>query len=229
MVEWRLNRPYLQETVPHPNFYLVFENQKSVVGAVSTSKFSRVLQGRSGVFGIKFKPGGFRPFLKAPAASLLNQIVPAARIFGQDIRSLDQILISASWKEDRMIEATNTFLRARLPRHNSTIELADRIVKRIQQASEIKTVADLAKATGIDKRKLQRVFKEYVGVSPKWVIRRFRLHEIVDVLNSGRQPDWCQVALDLGYFDQAHLINDFKSIVGSSPDQYRRSSSSGAG
>jgi AraC-like DNA-binding protein len=223
MVEWRLKRARLQETLPHPNFYLVFENRKSVVGAINTSKFSRVLEGWSGVFGVKFKPGGIRPFLPAPAASFLNQIIPAARIFGKDVIALDETLIAESWKEDRMIEATNAFFRARLPRPHPAVELTDRIVRRIRQEGEIKTVADLAKRTGIEKRKLQRIFHDYVGVSPKWVIRRFRLHELVEVLNSGKQPDWCQLALDLGYFDQAHLINDFKAIVGAPPAQYRRS------
>jgi transcriptional regulator GlxA family with amidase domain len=102
--------------------------------------------------------------------------------------------------------------------------LASSIVARILKDREIKTVADLAKATNIEKRKLQRMFSEYVGVSPKWVIRRFRLHELVEALNSGNHPDWAQLAVELGYFDQAHLINDFKSIVGFPPDQYRRAS-----
>jgi len=56
---------------------------------------------------------------------------------------------------------------------------------------------------------------------PKWTIRRYRLHEIVAVLNSGGKLD-CQVALDLGYFGQAHLIREFGSIVGESPARYER-------
>lgn len=226
LVEWRLERPFLQETLPHPNFYLVFENRKSAVAGVSTSKFSRRLQGSSGVFGVKFKPGGIRPFLRAPAALLLNRIVPAKQVFGKDVLALDKTLISAAWQEDRMIEASNAFFRARLPRANATVELAARVVKQVLEDGEIKTVSDLAKATGIEQRRLQRIFNEYVGVPPKWVIRRFRLHELVDALHSGKEPDWAQLALDLGYFDQAHLINDFKSIVGYSPAQYHKSSSS---
>ncbi|MGC2278440.1 MAG: helix-turn-helix domain-containing protein, partial [Candidatus Acidiferrales bacterium] len=61
-----------------------------------------------------------------------------------------------------------------------------------------------------------------VGVSPKWVIRRYRLHEAIEKFNSCSRPDWAQLALELGYFDQAHLINDFRSIVGYSPSQYQK-------
>ena len=63
---------------------------------------------------------------------------------------------------------------------------------------------------------------EYVGVSPKWVIRRYRLHELIERFNSGEKLDWAQLALVLGYFDQAHLINDFTTIIGYSPTQYRK-------
>ncbi len=59
------------------------------------------------------------------------------------------------------------------------------------------------------------------GASPKWVIRRYRLHELVERLKAGEALNGAQMALDLGYSDQAHLINDFRSIVGYSPSRYR--------
>ena len=72
------------------------------------------------------------------------------------------------------------------------------------------------------KRSLQRLFSEYVGVSPKWVIRRYRLHELIERSHTGEEPDWPQLALELGYFDQAHLINDFRTITGYSPTEYQK-------
>jgi AraC-like DNA-binding protein len=119
-----------------------------------------------------------------------------------------------------MIAAAGEFMRRRLPEHDPDAELAGGLVEQIREDSGIKTVADLQERTGRSKRSLQRVFREYVGANPKWVIQRFRLHELVERLNSGNRPDWCQVALELGYFDQAHLINTFKSIVGYPPAQY---------
>jgi AraC-like DNA-binding protein len=100
--------------------------------------------------------------------------------------------------------------------------MAGHLVERILREPEIKTVDDLANRAGMGKRRLQRIFNEYVGASPKWVIRRYRLHDLVEKANSGSQLDWSQVALELGYFDQAHLINDFKSIVGCSPAEYQK-------
>lgn len=221
MVSWDLSRPFLQETLPHPNIYFIFENAKCVVAGISTEKFSRVLKGKSGVFGVKFRAGSFRPFLKAAVSSLLDQVVPGRRIFGEDTRALQNALQPLAWEAERMVEVANAFFRAHLPRPDPKTELANQIVGLILRDREIKTVDDLVERTGMSKRKLQRLFKEYVGINSKWVIRRYRLHELIEVLSCGEDPDWAQIAIELGYFDQAHLINDFKSIVGYPPAQYR--------
>ena len=73
-------------------------------------------------------------------------------------------------------------------------------------------------------RALQRLFREYVGVSPKWVINRYRLHEALEQIAAGGAIDWSALALDLGYFDQAHFIRDFRRLVGVSPGAYARGS-----
>ena len=69
---------------------------------------------------------------------------------------------------------------------------------------------------------MQRLFKAYVGASPKWVIRRYRLHELLERFHSGEALDGAQLALDLGYADQAHLINDFRKLAGVTPTGYLR-------
>jgi AraC-like DNA-binding protein len=222
IITWDLrgHAPQLAETLPHPNIQVVFEKDSSVVSGIQTRKFSRLLEGRSQVFGIKFKPGGFRPFLKSSVSSLADSTVPANRIFGKAVDALTTILAS-SRKESEKVSAVNAFFRARTPEPDDTIRLAGQLVARILAEPNIKTVNDLATRTGFSKRSLQRLFNDYVGVSPKWVIRRYRLHELMEKFDSRAQPTWAQLALDLGYFDQAHLINDFKSIVGYTPAQYQ--------
>jgi AraC-like DNA-binding protein len=229
MVSWDLRGlpPHRAETLPHPNVHAVFEAAASVVAGVHSAKFTRLLEGRSHVFGVKFTPGGFRPFLKAPVSSLTDRSVPIRDIFGSEADALEAVLVSSdaasSDDEDAMVEAANTFFRPRVPAPDDTIALAGRIVNRILSEPGIRTVDDLAARTGLGKRSLQRLFHEYVGIPPKWVIRRYRLHELVERFHSGEEPDYAQLALELGYFDQAHLINDFRSIVGYSPAQYRSS------
>ena len=83
-------------------------------------------------------------------------------------------------------------------------------------------VEELAAVAGMGVRSLQQLFSEYVGVSPKWTIRRFRLHEAADRLAGGDEPDLAALAQRLGYFDQAHFTSDFRKLVGQTPAQYRQ-------
>ncbi len=75
------------------------------------------------------------------------------------------------------------------------------------------------------KRTLERLFSRYVGISPSWVIRRYRLYEAADRLDRSEIVDWPRLAADLGYYDQAHFIKDFKKMIGVSPGEYVRRAS----
>ena len=93
-------------------------------------------------------------------------------------------------------------------------------VARITADPGLRRVGQLAGACGIPERRLQRLFADYVGVSPKWVMRRARLHEAALRAESGAGVDWAALAADLGYADQAHLTRDFTATLGVPPAQY---------
>ncbi len=224
MIHWDMRgcKPHLAENLPHPNVHLIFENgKKGVVSGVQTRKFSRVLDDKSWVFGVKFRAGGFRPFFGKPVSELADKTVPARRVFGNAIKEFEAIVLSSCSDEEK-IAAANQFFLAQMPKPDKTIALASELVDLILRDIEVKTVDDLVERSGIGKRTLQRIFREYVGASPKWVVCRYRLHEVVEKLNSRQKLDWAQLALDLGYFDQAHLINDFKALVGCTPVQFAK-------
>ena len=223
MIRWDLRGcpPYVAENLPHPNVHLIFENQNAVVAGVQTHKFSRVIDGQSQVFGVKFRAGGFRPFYKFAVSTLADRLIPGSRVFGKDLKALENVAFS-SCGEDEKVGAADAFFHARMPKADPAVALSGKLVDLILKETAIKTVSDLARRADMSQRSLQRLFSEYVGASPKWVIRRYRLHELLEKFGSGGKMDWPQVALDLGYFDQAHLINDFKSIVGYSPTEYQK-------
>jgi AraC-like DNA-binding protein len=224
---WRVNwdlrggPPHLQETLPHPNIYLVFDNGRLQLGGVSTTKFTRTLSGEGFALGVKFRPGGFRPFLKASGSSVTDLIVAPSRVFGSDADNLEKDL-AFNREEEKMFNTMDTFLLRRVPPLDENIELVDSLVRQILQQPEIKTVDDLVDRTGIGKRSLQRLFREYVGVPPKWVIQRYRLHELISRLEGGEPLNWPDLALELGYYDQAHLIHDFRAITGYPPAGYQQ-------
>ncbi|MEU8607537.1 helix-turn-helix domain-containing protein [Actinoplanes sp. NPDC048791] len=112
------------------------------------------------------------------------------------------------------------FLRARLPAPDPLAEQAAAIVALVQAEPQLTRVDALAARAGIGVRRLQRLFAEYVGLGPKWVIRRYRLHEVGERLASGVDIDWVRLAVELGYADQAHFVRDFTAMVGEPPTRY---------
>ena len=81
-------------------------------------------------------------------------------------------------------------------------------------------VEHLAAMHHVAPRTLQRLFRRYVGVGPKWVLKRLRIHEAAEQLTAASPPRWTELALDLGYYDHAHFIRDFRLVVGRSPAEY---------
>jgi AraC-like DNA-binding protein len=229
IVSWDLcgQEPYVQETLPYPCIHLVFEKGKTRIFGVITGKFSRLLKDQGRAFGVKFRPGAFYPFLKSPVSGFTNDTLSLEDVFDIDSTALEQAILSQA-DEAAMIEIVEHFLRPRLPHHDQQIELINQIVERIIANRAIIKVDDLVSRFNFSKRTLQRIFSQYVGVGPKWVIKRYRLHEAAEQLAAGEVVDWPRLALDLGYFDQAHFIKDFKTIVGRTPAEYAKHLGSGA-
>jgi AraC-like DNA-binding protein len=224
-VAWDLegHGPALRETLPHPVVHLVIGENVSRVAGIAEGRFTRVLTGAGRVFGVKFRPGGFQPFARGSVSRLKGREVPIAEVFGPEGERLVLSVLAAGDDTPRRIALAEAFLRERLPAPDPNVVLAGRIVDHVERDRAICRVEDLAGWSGLSTRALQRLFSRYVGVGPKWVIRRYRLHEALELLATGEPVDWAAVGASLGYFDQAHFINDFKALVGRTPAEYARS------
>src|SRR5476651_466105 len=116
-VRWDLRGlpPQRQATLPHPNVHLVVERGDARVYGVHTDRFERCLEGLDFAFGIKFKAGGFQPFLRAPVATLANRAMSAQTIFGNEGRTLAQRIAPDAANADMaaMCAMADDFLLAR--------------------------------------------------------------------------------------------------------------------
>jgi AraC-like DNA-binding protein len=215
IITWDLrgHPPQVQETLPHPSVHIALERGRSAIYGVVKGRFTRMIEGKGRVFGIKFRPGGFYPFIRSPVSRLTNRIAPL------DDPSLEDRVL-AKRGERTMIAVAEDYLRRRRPERDPVAERIGALVEEIATDRTITNVDVLAKRSAIGVRSLQRLFSRYIGVSPKWVINRHRLHEAVSQLNTGQTVDWTRLALDLGYFDHAHFINDFKAMIGRTPGEY---------
>jgi len=223
IVSWDLRgqEPYVQETLSYPCVNLVIEEDQSRVYGVETGKFARLLENKGRVFGVKFKPGGFYPFVQSPVSQFTNASISFRDVFGIDSKALEEALLSRE-DEGEMITLAENFLRERLPGQDKHVRFINEIVDCIIAHREITKVDDVVSQLNLNKRMVQRLFRQYVGVSPKWVIKRYRLHEVAERLAEGEVVDWPGMVVELGYSDQAHFIKDFKTIVGSTPAEYAK-------
>ncbi|MFB9905740.1 AraC family transcriptional regulator [Allokutzneria oryzae] len=208
VVSWEYDEPYQQLVVPYPNVHLTFQNGGATVHGVSSGHQVKVLEGRAGVFGVAFRPGCFRPFLGASVSTITDRSINASEVF------------PGTLPEELSVERVEEFLRARLPAPDPRAELAADVVAKIIANPEVTRVDALARDLGTSARGLQRLFAEHVGIGPKWVIRRYRLHEVTERLARGARIDLAALAADLGYSDQAHFVRDFRAMFGEPPTHY---------
>lgn len=220
IVRWDLEGapPYEQEVLSHPNLHLVFEEPQATVYGVDRGLFVRRLAGRGKVLGVKFTVGGFRPFLGRPVAELVDRTVPAAQLFGPEVDALSAEILALAGDAE-MTARAERWLLARRPEPDPGAAHAAEIVEAITEDRSLLRVDQVARRFGLSVRALQRLFTEYVGAPPKWVLRRARLHEAAE--RAARScVDWPALAADLGYADQSHLVRDFTATVGVPPTVY---------
>ena len=220
-VRWALadGDSYLSETLPFPCVNLVFEADGARVNGIYTRRFARTLRGAGRVFGVRFRPGAFAPFFARPIHELTDRVLPFARVFGAEARALESALWALADDAARA-RAFEAFLAPRLPAPDPERERVATIVDLAFAQPDLTRVAALARAAGLPPRGLQRLFRRYLGVSPKWVLCRARIQEAAQRVAAGDRVDWAALAADLGYFDQAHFASDFKAQLGKTPRQY---------
>jgi len=223
IVSWDLTgeEPYLQHVVPNPCVNLVVERDRTGIFGPAKRISRHLLMGKGCVFGVKFRPGGFYPFIKRPLSRLAGRALDIADVFGVEPRSVERAILSLG-DESAMVALAENIIRSRLPERDGTVALINAIIDRVAEDRTIVKVEDICRCFGINIRKLQRMFGQYVGVNPKWVIRLYRIHDAVDAMDDGRPVDLTQLSMELGYYDQPHFIKDFKAIVGKTPEEYVR-------
>jgi AraC-like DNA-binding protein len=221
IVRWNVAEPQITETLPHPSVHMVLERGRSAVVGVMRRKFSRILEGKGRVVATKFRPGAFSGFVDRPVASFTDRRWSVPSVFGGAAARLEDDALAHD-DDLAAIEVVESFLRSLRPVATEAMDLAGRITARIAGDREITRVDQIVNQFGITTRQLQRLFRDCVGVTPKWVIQRYRLIESVVRLAGGPPADLAGLALDLGFADQAHFTRDFKKLVGRSPATYAR-------
>ncbi len=233
LVRWSLAEPYEQHVLALPAAHFVFERNdvtrrcESRFAGPGRSRFTRVLEGKGHILGIAFHPGTAFPWVNCPLAPLADRLVELHTVWPHEVRGAERAILSRRCDADAVDRAAN-YLRRWLPPLDEPSKLSRQLVNRIATDRALCRVEQLVTQCGLSERALQRLFHRYVGVTPKAVIRRFRLVEAAETLVKRARLNLTDLAQSLGYFDQSHFIRDFRSTVGRAPSEYRRRAFRGA-
>jgi AraC-like DNA-binding protein len=224
VVEWNMGQraPEIQRVLPYPNAHLVFDRGQSAIHGVVRGAFERSVEGAGRVLGARFKPGGLRPFIDQPLSRLADRTMALDSVLKTATADAERHVLSRD-SDSAMAAAADAMLCAVLPPGDPRALLAERAVNAAAATGGPTSVGALCGQLGMEERSLQRLFSDYVGVSPKWVIQRFRLQEASWHLARPGPADLAALADRLGFFDQAHFTRDFTKLVGSSPLEYWKS------
>lgn len=166
------------------------------------------------LLGIRFHPGGTLPFLRVPLHEITDQVVE----LGGLSRELERELLSAASEAESLpdkAQAVEKFLTHRLTDQRQDFRLID-LAARIVASAGMMPVDQLAHEAGISSRQLERRFLREVGVGPKLLGRIIRFQQVFRAVEQCSSA-WAAVALECGYYDQAHLIRDFNQFAQQTP------------
>ena len=221
---------YISSTLPHPACNLSVErgHQRDEVGAdpvvvtgVVTKRFDVTIRDAGWVYAAKFRPGGLAALTGVHARTLRDATVPASEVLDAAITdALRELGPSASADEGKHHFNAVLSRLATTPTDDYLL-LLDVIAAMLDDRSLLK-VAQVEEKCGVGTRTLQRLFERYVGVSPKWVLSRYRIHDVVTDLDAGYGGSLADLAAKYGWFDQAHFTREFTDLVGVPPGAYQR-------
>lgn len=170
------------------------------------------------VMGVHFRPGGAFPFFAPPGGELHNLHVSLGDLWGAAAGEVRERLLAAQTPEARF-RLLGDLLLARavrpLARHPA-VAYALREFGR----PPARTVSEVTAKIGLSSRRFIELFSAEVGLTPKLYCRVRRFQEVVRLVHPEPRVDWARVALECGYFDQAHFIHDFQAFSGLTPSAY---------
>ncbi|OBJ08984.1 AraC family transcriptional regulator [Mycobacterium sp. 1165196.3] len=184
----------------------------TLVHGVVQRIFAIELSGRGAVVGARFRPGGFTARFRRDASALTGRVV-----------CVDDDLFDSPALFDDDIDGTTAQLDAMIGTRTDpdpTYTSLNALLDRIRDDDAIQRVQHVMACSPWSVRTTQRVFRHYVGVPVKWVLCRYRLQQAALAIETDRSVDLADLAVRLGWYDQAHFTNDFRSMLGCSPGEY---------
>ncbi|MGW4929686.1 helix-turn-helix domain-containing protein [Agromyces sp. NPDC004153] len=195
-----------------------------VITGVQRGAWRRRITGSGSVFAIRLRPAGLGVVSDLEVRELADATTPVTRALDARVHRLLTTIEPATDATARAL-AADAAIGALLQGRplDAEQELANAVLVELVARVRRRTGTTLAARFGVSDRAVQRALARTIGHGPKWVARRVRLQEVARVLSTDAAVELADLAVRLGYADQAHLGNDFRSVVGLTPGAYQRS------
>jgi AraC-like DNA-binding protein len=186
----------------------------AIVGTMTTAHAFHI-PARQFTFGVRFRPAMGARFLRVAAREVVDASIPLADTWSGPTarRLLEQLGESRSPRE------SIARLEAALGEPPPVDSFEKAIAWLVENHGRVR-LDDLARSAGIGPRQFRRICLERTGLTPKRLARILRFRHALSHAGPARTRDWADVALECGYYDQAHLINDFREFTGTPPGEF---------
>ncbi len=174
--------------------------------------------GRVGVLGAYFKPSAIFQLFGEPAWKFTDRSTDLNLVIGEDAHKITAQLINAADNE-RRIRLIERFLLNRLSVVDKSLGLLNNAILKKDAFSWL-TIDELAGQLGMSKRQLQRKFKTEIGVSPQTYKKVIRFNQVMRDMGHELPKEWQELTFESGYYDQAHMIREFKRFTGKPPQVF---------
>ncbi len=191
-----------------------------LVGPHTRRREDLIWTGHLKIFTVRFRAVGFQALFGVAASALTNYAGDAEMVLGPSVRELESRLGDA--EDERLGEVAEAWLMERLREQEVEADggVGALMVRRLEARRGAVSVGELAERYGRSVRQVERIFAERVGVSPKVYARLARLKFGMRLGLADAKPDWAGIALEAGYFDQSHMVREFKALNGATPVEY---------
>jgi len=220
---WSLSEPSTQTTLQHPCCLVVISDTYARFYGVARGRSSVTLEGDGWAVGTMLRPAAGRLVLGRSVATVtdtrveLTDLLPDPTLV-DDVRAAMARDPHDAAAHVAALAHVESWLATHLPVDGPGL-LVNHLVAWLGEHPEVTRVDEVAREAGLSERSLQRLVEQRIGLTPKWLLQRRRLHDAVEALKAGRGT-LAEVAADLGYADQAHFTHDFRTVTGMTPGHY---------
>ncbi len=171
------------------------------------------------LIGIRFRPGGAYPFFGFPISELSEAVTELDLVWGGLLDEIRNQLVAQESPEARLLWL-ELFLLRQAKRSLEANRLVAFAVHQLQHSPQFLAIRDLANAIGITQKHLISQFEKVVGLRPKSFARVCKFQKVVNLIERQNEIEWSAIAVDCGYYDQAHFIHEFQAFSGLNPSAY---------